>query len=258
MENKKIDLDVLLKLVETYCNKYKYQMKLSLIDENYIFELYYRNSKTACFSTHKKTMQEVYTDGVEFLQHYDELSTCEDWKVSDKLEEKFENEKLENFKSRYKDLLVDAALIEQIESNWNSLGIGLTDNFEIAMVRVLNKLWKINNVKEVEFDEGFALYNRYKNIQLVEVNPCAAEYESKSFIGLYLGDFPQSVSGTYTEDKFIIKPSRTNPLIYIPDTNTVVFGSNSFWRKVEKIEDFKGISKEDIENTWYVKLLKNF
>ncbi|MEV9498194.1 hypothetical protein [Aliarcobacter butzleri] len=38
------------------------------------------------------------------------------------------------------------------------MGIGLTDNFEIAMVRVLNKLWKINNIKEVEFDEEFALY----------------------------------------------------------------------------------------------------
>lgn len=125
------------------------------------------------------------------------------------------------------------------------------------MVRVLNKLWKINNVKEVEFDEEFVLYNRYKNIQLVEVNPCADEYQNKSLIGLYLGDFPQSVSGTYTEDKFVIKPSRSNPLIYIPDTNTVVFGSNSFWRKVEKIEDFKGISKEEIENTWYVKLFKD-
>lgn len=257
--DKKIDIDlvVLVKLVENLCKKYKYQMKLSFIDGNYILELYYRNSQAADFSSHKETIEEVYTSAVEFLQNYDDLSTCEDWQVSDKLETKFENEKLENFKNRYKDLLVDAALLEQIEKNWNSLGIGLTDNFEMAMVKALNKLWKINNVKEVEFDEEFALYNRYKNIQLVEVNPCAAVYENKSFIGLYLGDFPQSVSGTYEEDKFIIKPSRTNPLIYIPDTNTVVFGSNSFWRKIEKVEDFKGISNEDIESTWYVKLLKN-
>lgn len=257
--DKKIDIDlvVLVKLVENLCKKYKYQMKLSFIDGNYILELYYRNSQAADFSRHKETIEEVYTSTVEFLQNYDDLSTCEDWQVSDKLETKFENEKLENFKNRYKDLLVDAALLEQIEKNWNSLGIGLTDNFEMAMVKALNKLWKINNVKEVEFDEEFALYNRYKNIQLVEVNPCAAVYENKSFIGLYLGDFPQSVSGTYEEDKFIIKPSRTNPLIYIPDTNTVVFGSNSFWRKIEKVEDFKGISNEDIESTWYVKLLKN-
>lgn len=28
------------------------------------------------------------------------------------------------------------------------------------------------------------------------------------------------------------------------------------WKKIKSIEDFKGISKEDIENTWYVKLLK--
>ncbi len=255
--DKKIDLLVLTKLAENLCKKYKYLMKLTFVDGNYVLELYYRNSQVACFSSHKETIDEVYTSAVEFLQHFDDLSTCEDWKLSNKLEGKFENEMLENFKNRYKDLLVDAALLKQIEDNWKRIGIGLSDNFEMAMVRVLNKLWKINNVKEVEFDEEFALYNRYKNIQLVEVNPCATEYENKSFIGLYLGDFPQSVCGSYEEDKFIIKPTRSNPLIYIPDTNTVVFGSNSFWRKVEKIEDFKGISKEDIENTWYIKLLKD-
>ena len=94
----KIDLVVLVKLVENLCKKYKYQIKLSFIDGNYIMELHYKNSQVACFSSHKETIDEVYTSGVEFLQNYDELSTCEDWKVSDKLETKFENEMLENFK----------------------------------------------------------------------------------------------------------------------------------------------------------------
>lgn len=33
-------------------------------------------------------------------------------------------------------------------------------------------------------------------------------------------------------------------------------GMGSWWREIESVKDFKGISKEEIENTWYVKLLK--
>jgi hypothetical protein len=86
---------------------------------------------------------------------------------------------------------------------------------------------------------------------------CGDQYEEKSYIGLYLGDFPQSISGKPDGEKYILKTALTNPLIYIPKTNTVVFGSASYWRKIEKIEDFKGITKEEIENTWYIQALSS-
>lgn len=47
-----------------------------------------------------------------------------------------------------------------------------------------------------------------------------------------------------------------NPAIFVPELNKIVYGCESWWRKIKSIDDFKGISKEDIENTWYIKLLK--
>ena len=92
---------------------------------------------------------------------------------------------------------------------------------------------------------------------LCEISPCGKEYEGKSYIGIYLGDLPIAISTSYHRETGILE-NRTmnNPAIFVPELKTIIYGCESWWREIESIEDFKGISKDDIENTWYVKLLK--
>lgn len=97
-----------------------------------------------------------------------------------------------------------------------------------------------------------------KNIGfLVEIQPCAEEYQKKTFLGIYLGNLPISISASLNPNTQVLTTGVvTNPAIFIPELKKIIYGNESWWRKIESIEDFKKISQEDIENTWYIKLLK--
>ena len=99
----------------------------------------------------------------------------------------------------------------------------------------------------------------YEMGSLCEISPCGKEYEGKSFLGIYLGDLPIGIHTTYDRKSGILNNfAMTNPAIFVPELKKIVYGMESWWRIIEKPEDFKGISKEDIENTWYVKMLRSF
>lgn len=89
---------------------------------------------------------------------------------------------------------------------------------------------------------------------LCEVSPCGEEYEGKSYIGIYLGDLPTGIHSSFDRTSGILT-NRTigNPAIFVPELRKIVWGYESWWREIKSIEDFKGITKEDIENTWYVR-----
>lgn len=98
----------------------------------------------------------------------------------------------------------------------------------------------------------------YETGSLCEISPCKKEYEGKSFLGIYLGDLPIRIHTTYDRKSGILNNfAMTNPAIFVPELKKIIYGMESWWRIIEKPEDFKGISKEDIENTWYVKMLRN-
>ena len=104
---------------------------------------------------------------------------------------------------------------------------------------------------------------------LVAVRPCADQYENKTFLGVYLGDFPSAVYGTQDEpggDIVIDFHERTNPLIFIPEfadnrfqfhkPSPFVYGAGSWWGKIKSEEHLRDITDGDIENVWYVRALK--
>lgn len=94
---------------------------------------------------------------------------------------------------------------------------------------------------------------------LCEIKPCAKEYDEKSYIGFYIGNLPINIHSTFDlKTKILKNTTMTNPAIFVPELKKIVYGCESWWRKIESVEDFKGISEEDIDNTWYVKLLKKF
>ena len=94
---------------------------------------------------------------------------------------------------------------------------------------------------------------------LCEISPCAEEYEGKSYLGIYLGDLPISIHSSHNRKTGILTNSTmNNPAIFVPELKKIIYGCESFWREINSIEDFEGISNEEIENTWYVKMLKGF
>lgn len=93
---------------------------------------------------------------------------------------------------------------------------------------------------------------------LCEIKPCNEKYEDKSFIGIFFGYLPIMINSSYNKKTGILTNYPVNnPAIFVPELNKIIYGCESFWRKIEKVEDFEGITQEDIENTWYIKLLKN-
>lgn len=93
---------------------------------------------------------------------------------------------------------------------------------------------------------------------ICEIRPCGEEYENKSYLGIYLGELPISISVSYDPNTGVLKNRAVNnPAIFVPELKKIIYGCESWWREIHSAEDFAGISNEDIENTWYLKMLAN-
>lgn len=81
--------------------------------------------------------------------------------------------------------------------------------------------------------------------------------DDKTYFGILLGNFTWMTHVTYNEDKEKLEVSTiTNPCILLPEQKKIVFGAESWWCRINPGEDISDITDSDIENTWYVKLLK--
>lgn len=120
-------------------------------------------------------------------------------------------------------------------------------------VKKLSFHLKLDDVKSVCYAEPGKYVWQTGEAQLVEIKPCGDE---KTYVGVYLGDFALGASYTIEGEELIVKPTFNNPAIFVPDLKKVVFGCESWWRSIENIEDAKEINQEDIDNCWYMQLLK--
>jgi hypothetical protein len=112
-----------------------------------------------------------------------------------------------------------------------------------------------SEIKEFEHPSNKAL--RMGSGSLVSVRPCGEEYGDKTYLGFLIGELALGSSITITEDnKIQCNWSSHNPAIFVPELGEVIMGISSWWSKIESEEDFKKISNNDIENVWYVKLMK--
>lgn len=94
--------------------------------------------------------------------------------------------------------------------------------------------------------------------QPVLVRPCSDNTEHKSYFGILLGDMPYITTCRYerTNGTLTIQPI-TNPAIFVPKLNKIVYGYESWWQRITTPEDTeKAISDDQIDNVWYVRLLK--
>lgn len=87
--------------------------------------------------------------------------------------------------------------------------------------------------------------------------PAKVRVGNKTYLGLFLGDLPDATHIRYNEsDGVLTVDHTTNPAMFVPELNRIVFGHESWWSVIESPEEFKEITDEDIENTWYVKMAK--
>lgn len=110
---------------------------------------------------------------------------------------------------------------------------------------------EINNIRN-KFIEPEKMYKR--EFKYVEVRPANTD---KTYLGLYIGDFPISVSASYQEkNKELSILPMPNPAIYVPELKKIVYGIESWWREIENPRDLQDIKEIDIESVWYVTILK--
>ena len=130
-----------------------------------------------------------------------------------------------------------------------------------SLQEIIGKL-RTSFMTSMEFDVKGCLNQDWNDLvgKPVAVRPCGKEYEGKTYFGIYLGDFPLSFGWQIKSDdpkKMIVKPCLGNPAIFVPSLRKTVFGCESWWHKIKDEESMKQITDEDIDSTWYVKLVKN-
>lgn len=94
----------------------------------------------------------------------------------------------------------------------------------------------------------------------VAIRPVSNNPENKTYLGILLGSFTTSVSGSHDKESEILTlfPTDYNPAIFIFDLATVVFGYESWWSIINDKDGLRQITDQDISNTWYVKALSQF
>lgn len=91
-----------------------------------------------------------------------------------------------------------------------------------------------------------------------ECESCAKEYNEKTYIGIYIGDLPIQILTSYKESTGqLINSTMNNPAIFVPELKKIIYGCESWWKTIRSVDEFSKISNEDINNTWYVKLLQS-
>lgn len=117
-----------------------------------------------------------------------------------------------------------------------------------------NAIREIEEVKyqDIKYNQAF---HGYEMGAWAAIRPVAKEYNSKTFLGIFLGELPfQSVLSV--DKKVLNVHAAGNPAIYVPDLKKIIFGYESWWHVIKTPEDLATITDKDIENVWYVKALK--
>lgn len=93
----------------------------------------------------------------------------------------------------------------------------------------------------------------------VKIRPCAKEHGNKTYLGVLLGDMALGIGASFDAETRVLhlRHSHHNPAIFVPDLGKVIFGMESWWGMIESPEDLGSISDVDIENVWYVRVLRD-
>lgn len=118
-------------------------------------------------------------------------------------------------------------------------------------------------IRAIQWAEGdhppFWKKATYATGRWVKIRPCAKEHGNKTYLGVLLGDMALGIGAAFDPEARVLhlRHSHHNPAIYVPDLREVIFGRESWWGVIKSPEDLDSISDADIENVWYVRVLRD-
>lgn len=125
--------------------------------------------------------------------------------------------------------------------------------FDEEQLKKIKKV-KLPKTGKSIFNPGFLSFT--KQGAMVKIRPCAEKYNNKTYVGFYLGDLPLSVSVGVHGDTLVTSLGSENPAIFVPELGEIIFGAESWWREINSEKELSDITDDDIQNVWYVKMLK--
>lgn len=113
-------------------------------------------------------------------------------------------------------------------------------------------------VNKIEY-EPFESWNQYEPGTPVRIMPCTKEHKWKTYLGIYLGNLPTQNYVSYErKNKQLDICTMNNPAIFVFALKKIIYGCESYWSVIDDPNDFNDITKETLDNVWYVQLLKEF
>lgn len=108
----------------------------------------------------------------------------------------------------------------------------------------------------------FGSYAKENIMKPVKIRPATKNEGDKTYLGIYLGELPMSIMYSLLKDnakggkRIAFLRTENNPAIYIPELKKFVWGAESWWGFIKNPEEIDEITDEEINNIWYVKMLK--
>ena len=119
------------------------------------------------------------------------------------------------------------------------------------------KLTSIIIANDHETIRPSAILSSSKPGTMVQVRPCDEQYGDKTYLGMYLCAAPTGFCGRQIGETLILEMTEyTNPAIYIPELDKIVWGYGSWWGEIKSEDELCQITDEDIQDVWYVRALK--
>jgi hypothetical protein len=111
---------------------------------------------------------------------------------------------------------------------------------------------EVTKIDQKPIDYQDCLYKSYIG------KPVKVRVGQKTYLGVFLGELPTSAHIQHNEQSGVLTVNHmTNPAMFVPELNRIVFGHESWWSVLESTDDFKEITDQDIKNVWYVQLAKS-
>lgn len=134
---------------------------------------------------------------------------------------------------------------------------GILTRLNRTVGRIL-MLLEANEVKEVAHPTNKAIEKPVfgKKGSLVKVRPCGDKYGKKTYLGFLIGEVALGSSWSVSDGKIQLEFAGHNPAIFVPELGEIIYGAESWWGVIKSEDELKEITDSDIDNVWYVKLLK--
>lgn len=123
---------------------------------------------------------------------------------------------------------------------------------------IKQKLKTPTEIQEIEIE-----YTRkekdlfYKNGTLVRIQPIKKEYKGKTYLGILIGQIQVGTGvRVYEKEKRIKISPKYNTAIYVPELKEIILGVESWWSTIEKPEQLKQITTEEIQSSPIAQIIK--